>query len=38
LGSELDTKFDYIDFSFLENDVLFELVGKIDFAIVTAKI
>jgi DNA-binding transcriptional LysR family regulator len=39
LGSELIAKFDYIDFSFLENDVLFELVDtkKIDFAIVTAK-
>ena len=39
LGSVLISKFDYIDFSFHENDVLFELVDakKIDFAIVTAK-
>jgi DNA-binding transcriptional LysR family regulator len=39
LGSVLVSQFDYIDFSFHENDVLFELVDakKIDFAIVTAK-
>ena len=39
LGSVLISKFDYIDFSFHENDTLFELVDtkKIDFAIVTAK-
>ena len=39
LGSTLISKFDYIDFSFHENDALFELVDtkKIDFAIVTAK-
>jgi DNA-binding transcriptional LysR family regulator len=39
LGSVLISKFDYIDFSFHENDALFELVDtkKIDFAIVTAK-
>jgi DNA-binding transcriptional LysR family regulator len=39
LGSALISKFDYIDFSFQENDALFELVDtkKIDFVIVTAK-
>ena len=39
LGTVLISKFDYIDFSFHENDALFELVDtkKIDFAIVTAK-
>ncbi|WP_339657773.1 LysR family transcriptional regulator [Flavobacterium frigidarium] len=37
LGSALVGKFDYIDFSFHENEALFELVNdkKIDFAIVT---
>jgi len=37
LGSVLISKFDYIDFNFHENEVLFELVNskKIDFAIVT---
>ena len=37
LGSVLLSKFDFIDFSFHENDVLFELVDskKLDFAIVT---
>ncbi|HEX9152929.1 MAG TPA: LysR family transcriptional regulator [Flavobacterium sp.] len=39
LGSSLISKFDYIDFSFHENDALFELVDskKLDFAIVTKK-
>ncbi|MEO8253267.1 MAG: LysR family transcriptional regulator [Flavobacterium sp.] len=39
IGSFLISKFDYIDFSFQENDALFELVNakKIDFAIVTKK-
>ena len=39
IGSFLISKFDYIDFSFHENDTLFELVDtkKIDFAIVTKK-
>ncbi|TDD99796.1 LysR family transcriptional regulator [Flavobacterium cellulosilyticum] len=37
LGSALLSKFEYIDFSFYENDQLFELVDskKLDFAIVT---
>lgn len=37
LGSFLISKFEYIDFSFYENDQLFELVDskKLDFAIVT---
>ena len=37
LGTVLLSKFDFIDFSFHENDVLFELVDskKLDFAIVT---
>lgn len=37
LGSALVSKFDFIDFSFHENDVLFELVDskKLDFAVVT---
>ena len=37
LGSCLILKFDFIDFSFHENDVLFELVDskKLDFAVVT---
>ena len=37
LGSALVSKFDFIDFSFHENDALFELVDakKLDFAIVT---
>jgi DNA-binding transcriptional LysR family regulator len=37
LGSLLISKFDFIDFSFHENQILFELVNdkKIDFAIVT---
>ena len=37
LGSALLSKFEFIDFSFHENDVLFELVDskKLDFAIVT---
>lgn len=37
LGSSLISKFDYIDFSFHENETLFELVDakKLDFAIVT---
>lgn len=37
LGSVLLSKFDFIDFSFHENDALFELVDskKLDFAIVT---
>jgi DNA-binding transcriptional LysR family regulator len=39
LGSCLIAKFDFIDFSFHENDALFELVDskKLDFAIVTKK-
>jgi hypothetical protein len=39
MAGHLISKFDYIDFSFRENDVLFELVNakKIDFAIVTKK-
>ncbi|MES2239873.1 MAG: LysR family transcriptional regulator [Bacteroidota bacterium] len=39
IGSFLISRFDYIDFSFQENDMLFELVNtkKIDFAIVTKK-
>jgi DNA-binding transcriptional LysR family regulator len=39
LGSVLLSKFDYIDFSFHENEALFDLVDtkKIDFAIVTSK-
>lgn len=39
IGSNLIAKFDYIDFSFKENDALFELVNakKLDFAIVTKK-
>jgi hypothetical protein len=39
LGSVLLSKFDYIDFSFHENEALFNLVDtkKIDFAIVTSK-
>ncbi|KIA87088.1 LysR family transcriptional regulator [Flavobacterium sp. AED] len=39
LGSCLISKFDFIDFSFHENDALFELVDskKLDFAIVTKK-
>jgi DNA-binding transcriptional LysR family regulator len=39
IGSALLTKFDFIDFSFYENDQLFELVDakKLDFAIVTKK-
>lgn len=37
LGSFLISKFEYIDFSFYENDQLFELVNskKLDFAVVT---
>lgn len=37
LGSALVSKFDFIDFSFHENDALFELVNskKLDFAVVT---
>ena len=37
LGSALVSKFDFIDFSFYENDTLFELVDtkKLDFAVVT---
>ena len=37
LGSALISKFDFIDFSFHENDALFELVDskKLDFAVVT---
>ena len=37
LGSALVSKFDFIDFSFHENDILFELVDskKLDFAVVT---
>jgi DNA-binding transcriptional LysR family regulator len=39
LGSCLISKFDFIDFSFHENDTLFELVDskKLDFAVVTKK-
>jgi DNA-binding transcriptional LysR family regulator len=39
LGSALISKFDFIDFSFHENEMLFELVNakKLDFAIVTKK-
>ena len=39
LGSCLISKFDFIDFSFHENDTLFELVDskKLDFAVVTQK-
>lgn len=39
IGSSMISKFDYIDFSFYENETLFELVNakKIDFAIVTKK-
>lgn len=39
IGSALIAQFDYIDFSFHENDALFELVDnkKLDFAIVTKK-
>lgn len=39
IGSSMISKFDYIDFSFHENETLFELVNakKIDFAIVTKK-
>ncbi|MFV5696836.1 LysR family transcriptional regulator [Flavobacterium sp. ZT3R17] len=39
LGSCLISKFDFIDFSFHENDMLFELVDskKLDFAVVTKK-
>ncbi|MFV5687516.1 LysR family transcriptional regulator [Flavobacterium sp. ZT3R25] len=39
LGSCLISKFDFIDFSFYENDTLFELVDskKLDFAVVTKK-
>ena len=39
IGSNLIAKFDYIDFSFHQNDALFELVNakKLDFAIVTKK-
>jgi DNA-binding transcriptional LysR family regulator len=39
LGSCLISKFDFIDFSFHENDALFELVDskKLDFAVVTKK-
>ena len=39
LGSSLISKFEFIDFSFHENDQLFELVDskKLDFAIVTKK-
>ncbi|WP_432672581.1 LysR family transcriptional regulator [Flavobacterium sp. SM2513] len=39
LGSKLISEFDYIDFSFHENNALFELVNakKLDFAIVTDK-
>jgi len=39
MAAHLIAKFDYIDFSFHENDALFELVNakKIDFAIVTKK-
>jgi DNA-binding transcriptional LysR family regulator len=39
LGGALISKFDYIDFSFHENQTLFELVNakKLDFAVLTAK-
>jgi len=39
LASALVTEFDFIDFSFHENDVLFELVDakKLDFAVVTKR-
>ena len=39
IGSNLIAKFDYIDFSFHQNDALFELVNakKLDFAIMTKK-
>ena len=39
LASTLVTEFDFIDFSFHENDVLFELVDakKLDFAVVTKR-
>jgi DNA-binding transcriptional LysR family regulator len=39
IGSTLISKFDYIDFSFHENELLFELVDtkKLDFAIVTKR-
>jgi hypothetical protein len=39
IGSSLLSKFDYIDFSFHENDMLFELVDtkKLNFAVVTKK-
>ncbi|MGO4817301.1 LysR family transcriptional regulator [Flavobacterium sp. W22_SRS_FP1] len=39
LGGALISKFDYIDFSFHENQMLFELVNakKLDFAVLTAK-
>ena len=39
IGSSLISKFDYIDFSFHENEALFELVNtkKLNFAIVTKK-
>jgi DNA-binding transcriptional LysR family regulator len=39
LGSALLSQFEYVDFSFHENDTLFELVDskKLDFAIVTKK-
>ncbi|MEC5164564.1 DNA-binding transcriptional LysR family regulator [Flavobacterium sp. PL11] len=39
LASALVTEFDFIDFSFYENDVLFELVDskKLDFAVVTKR-
>jgi DNA-binding transcriptional LysR family regulator len=39
IGSALVTKFDFIDFTFHNNDVLFDLVNskKLDFAIVTEK-
>ena len=39
LGSALISKFDFIDFSFHENDTLFELVDskKLDFAVITKK-
>jgi DNA-binding transcriptional LysR family regulator len=39
IGSALISKFDFIDFTFNDNDVLFDLVNtkKLDFAIVTKK-
>ena len=39
LGSSLISKFDFIDFSTYENDILFELVDskKLDFAVVTKR-